>query len=231
MNDSLSWLLHSDAGLAVRIAIGVAILGVFAVVDLRRHGRSARRWREYLFLVACVFIALAYGFVNDQLTVWISWEYFYYGKDLMGALGPETPPAEWPLRWEAMKVGAKATWSAGLILGVILLIANNPSPKLAPLTFGRLFAYLPFLLIVTVSFAIVLGAIGSLGGLTWVTNEFDLLVREDLWRPRRFMGVYGIHLGGYIGGFVGAMVVAYRIRRERKRRAVEIAPAAEKPTP
>ena len=104
-----SWLIHSDGGLFVRIGLGVAIFAWLAVVDLRRNGRNARRWREYLLLVACVGIALVYGIINDQLTVTISREYFLYGKGVAEALRTETP-TESAMRWEAVKVGMKATW-------------------------------------------------------------------------------------------------------------------------
>jgi hypothetical protein len=77
-------------------------------------------------LAAAVGAAMLYGIVNDQITSTISWEYFYYGKELDKMLGPQTPPQQWPLRWEAAKVGMKATWTAGLIFGVVLLLANNP---------------------------------------------------------------------------------------------------------
>jgi len=32
-----------------------------------------------------------------------------------------------------------------------------------------------------------------------------MLVRDNLWRPYRFMAVYGMHLGGYIGGALAAV--------------------------
>lgn len=49
-----NWLLHTDAGLLARIGAGAAIFIVLAIVDLRRNGQQARRWREYLFLLSCV---------------------------------------------------------------------------------------------------------------------------------------------------------------------------------
>src|SRR4051812_7221483 len=102
----MSWWtwFKSEASLPVRIALGAAIFGVFAAVDLYRRGRAATRWREYAFLLAVVAIAMAYGVINDQVTSRISWEYFFYGKGLAEVLGPATPPDDARLSWEAAKV-------------------------------------------------------------------------------------------------------------------------------
>ena len=212
----IGWLIHSDGGLIARIVIGCMIFAVLAAVDIYRNGPTARRWREYAFLLVCVVLALGYGIVNDQLTVGLSWEYFYYGKDLMSVLGAETPPDAWRLRLEAAKVGMKATWSAGLIIGVVLLFANNPGKMLAPLPFRRLMGFFPMLLLIAVAGAAVMGMVGYFGGLRFVTSEFDLLVKDNMWRPYRFMAVFGIHLGGYIGGLLGTIVVAIMIRKQRR---------------
>jgi len=211
----MEWLIHSDAGLMVRLLIGCAIFGILASVDIYRNGPAARRWREYAFLLLCVAVALGYGILNDQLTVGLSWEYFYYGKDLMSVLGQQTPPDDWLLRLGAAKVGMKATWSAGLIIGVVLLFANNPGKGLPPLPFRKLLGFLPLMLLITVAGAVVLGIIGYFGGLRFVTSEFDVLIAENLWRPYRFMAVFGIHLGGYVGGLVGTIAVAIMVRRKR----------------
>ena len=130
----MSWLLHSDGGLLLRIVVGCCIFAALGIADLARHGRAATRWREYLVLLAAVAVALAYGALNDQITSAISWEYFYYGKELDKVLRPSVPPAGLSFHWEVAKVGLKATWSAGLIFGVVLLLANNPFgnlPRLA----------------------------------------------------------------------------------------------------
>lgn len=213
-----SWLIHSDGGLFVRIGLGVAIFACLAIVDIRRNGREARRWREYLLLIGCVGVALLYGIINDQLTVTISPEYFLYGKGVAESLGTDTP-SEAAMRWEAVKVGMKATWSAGLIIGVVLLFANNPKKDLPPLPFGKVYRLLPLMLIVPAVCATILGVIGYLGGLTWLSDDFPMLLRDNLWRPYRFMAVYGMHLGGYIGGALAAVIAAVLIRRARKRQA------------
>lgn len=219
MQNLCNWLIHSDGGLLARLGVGVAIFAWLAVADLRRNGRNARRWREYLFLVSCVGLALVYGIINDQLTVGISWEYFYYGKGLMSQLGPTLPPEEMALRWEAAKVGMKATWTAGLIIGVVLLFANNPSRQLASLPLGRIYRLLPLMIVMPALAAAIMGFMGGHGWLLWADSYFAQMIQDDLWRPYRFMTVFGIHLGGYVGGAIAAIVAAVLIRRERRVRS------------
>jgi hypothetical protein len=79
VNKSLYWLIHTDGGLLTRILAGTAIFAVLALIDLRKNGRSATRWREYSVLLIAVLAALVYGAINDQITVTISPEYFLYG--------------------------------------------------------------------------------------------------------------------------------------------------------
>lgn len=69
------WWFVSDAGLAARIGIGAAIFAILAAVDLWRKGRRARRWREYLFLVAAV------GLVRPRRFMCV------YGMNLGGYVG------------------------------------------------------------------------------------------------------------------------------------------------
>src|SRR5436305_7516242 len=103
---SAAWnSFKSDGSLPLRIGIGVVIFALLAAIDLHRRGRQATRWREYLLLLAAVAVALAYGIVNDQFTSRLSWEYYYFGKGLDAALGPQTPPDPARLSWEAAKVG------------------------------------------------------------------------------------------------------------------------------
>jgi hypothetical protein len=211
----LDWLVHSDGGLAVRIIAGCCIFAAMGIVDLSRHGRSATRWREYGVLAAAVVVALVYGVVNDQITSAISWEYFYYGKELDKVLGPTVPPEIWPLRWEAAKVGLKATWSAGLIFGVVLLLANNPFRNLPRLRNRELLGMLPVILLMAAGLGIVGGILGYEGFLSWMSADFQEMLRADIFRPQRFICTWGIHLGGYVGGFVGTFVAAGIIMRRR----------------
>jgi hypothetical protein len=203
--------------LGYRLVIGLSIFAVLAMVDLRRHGREARRWKEYVFLAAVVAVAILYGVVNDLITSSISWEYFYYGKELSAVLGPQTPPERAAMRWQAAMVGVKATWSVGLILGSVMLIANNPSRSMPPLTFARLFGFVPWVFLFTACMGVVFGFIGAKGELNWCSQDFVEMAQTNLFRPSHFMTAWGVHLGGYLGGIIGGVIAACRIRAARAR--------------
>jgi hypothetical protein len=209
------WLVHTDAGTATRIGAGAAALAALAISELARKGRQARRWREYLFLLAATAVAMVYGVVNDQITITISWEYFFYGKGFYLEYGVDGNPGEAALRLKALALGMKATWWTGLIFGAVALVANSYPRRLAALPLRALYRLLPVPLATAAGLGAILG-IGGYFGLFARLGEFRAMVESDLWRPARFMGVWGIHLGGYVGGGVGAIIVAWRILRRRK---------------
>jgi hypothetical protein len=211
----LNWWLHSDSGLLARIGIGAAIFVLLAVVDLVRRCRRATRWREYLFLLAACALGMAYGVINDRIASSISWEYFYYGKGLDEQLGPRVPPDPAALRWAACKVGLKATWTVGLVVGVVLLLANNPRPGRPQLQYRTLLQILPIIFLVAACFAVAGGVIGGCGWLAWTSSDLRGLLRDNLFRPHRFLAVHGMNLGGYVGGAIATLIAAVRIRRRR----------------
>jgi hypothetical protein len=202
--------------LPARIAAGVLILAVLAIWDWRKRGLAATRWREYSLLLFTIAAAMIYGIVNDQITSRISWEYFYYGKELDEILGPQTPPDSWRLSLQAARIGMMATWSAGAVIGVAILIANNPRRTLPQLSYPILLRLLPMIAIITIAFAILGGVLGYFGLLTPLQQDFGDMVAEDLWRPRRFMCTWGIHLGGYVGGVIAILWSVYRIHLLRR---------------
>jgi membrane associated rhomboid family serine protease len=202
--------------LAIRITVGVIILGILAILDWKKNGPNATRWREYRFLLITVIVAMVYGVINDQITSRISWEYFYYGKGLAETL-PTSPTPHPRLSWEAAKIGMQATWSAGLLIGVAILIANNPRGGLPQLPQRDLLKLLPMIFAITIVIATLLGLAGFLGWLTPFSQDFQEMERLNEWRPPRFIAVFGIHLGGYIGGLLGTAIVCWMIFRRRHR--------------
>jgi hypothetical protein len=212
-----NWWLHSDSGLLARIGIGASIFLILALIDVARRGRNATRWREYCFLlVACAF-AMAYGVINDRIASSISWEYFYFGKGLDEQLGTRIPPDPAALQWAACKIGLKATWSAGLIVGVALLLANNPKAGLRRLSYRTLLNVLPLIFLVAACLAGLGACVGSRGWLAWTSADLEALLRDNLFRPHRFLAVHGMNLGAYVGGAIGTIGAVLWIRRTRRR--------------
>ncbi len=207
-----------NAPLSIRLTLGGTFFAIYALADLYRNGRAATRWREYAFLLFCAVAAMGYGAINDQLTSSISWEYFYYGKALSKSLGPQTPPNAVALHWAAAKVGIAATWSAGLIIGVALLISNNPRPGVERLSFRDLAAWLPLIFGITIVCSIVGAILGAAGMLNLFGQDFRDLWASNLWRPSHFMATWGIHLGGYVGGAAGTAFAVRGVLRARIRR-------------
>jgi hypothetical protein len=212
----LNWWLHSDSGLLARIAIGAGIFFCLALIDLARNRGNATRWREYLFLLAACAFAMAYGAINDRLASSISWEYFYFGKGLDAQLGPRVPPDPAALHWAACEVGLKATWSVGLLIGVALLLANNPNRTRRQLPYRTLLKCLPIIFLIAACFAAAGAWTASLGWFNWTSTDLRGLWRDNLFRPHRFLAVYGMNLGGYAGGVGATIGGALWVRRVRK---------------
>jgi hypothetical protein len=200
----------------LRITVGIVILAALAIWDFVDKGREATRWKEYAFLAFCVVVAVVYGMGNDLITSRISWEYFYYGKELSPILGADVPPDPGKLSLQAIRIGAAATWWAGLIVGAAILIANNPSRRGLRLSYKRLAMRLPVVVGITILWAIILGFAGANYDLNWISADFQTLAETNLCRPHRYMAVYGIHLGGYIGGALAAVYAVASIVRERR---------------
>jgi hypothetical protein len=199
----------------LRICFIIAVFATLAIADLIRRGRRATRWREYAFLLFCVIVAMIYGIANDQITSRISWEYFYYGKELGPVLGPQIPPDPTALHWQALRIGIEATWWVGLLTGAVILIANNPSARLPSLSYRRLMARLIPCIATAIVLAALFGAAGHKYWLNWVSSDFSEMADLNLWRPHHFLTAWGIHLGGYLGGAIGAVYAVWSVRRER----------------
>ncbi|HWB53870.1 MAG TPA: hypothetical protein VG722_06745, partial [Tepidisphaeraceae bacterium] len=221
------WLVHTNAGLWTRIALGCAIFLTLALLDLRQNGKHATRWHEYGFLLACTLAAIAYGIINDQITSRISWEYFYFGKGLDSVLGSQLPPNPAQLHYQAMFVGIKATWGVGLIIGAAILLANNPRKAQPQLPYRHLFLALTLIFIIAAGCGTILGIASYFGLPTHFSNDFSQMVAHNEFRPYRFMTVFGIHLGGYIGGLIGCAAAILYIHYQRIKVGKSLIPTSE----
>ena len=211
------WWMETGAGQAARVAVGVIIFVGLALWDYDKNGPRATRWREYAILLACVMAALLYGAINDQITTTISWEYFAYGKGIAEVVPVGEPPNSPRFRWEAAKIGMQATWTAGLLIGVALLVANNPFRDTPRLPYRRLLRFVPLVLAVTALTSAVFATAGYFGAFMAFNSDFREMVAADQWRPKHFMAVYGEHLGGYVGGLLGTTIAVVRVIRQRRR--------------
>ena len=72
------------------------------------------------------------------------------------------------------------------------------------------------MIVTMIGCAIALGLVGSRGGLAWTSADLAAIVHDDLFRPRRFLCAYGIHLGDYVGGAAGTVVACVWVGRSRK---------------
>ncbi|MHC4718516.1 MAG: hypothetical protein ACYS5V_16215 [Planctomycetota bacterium] len=196
----IRWLWTTDGGLAVRIAIGAAILLALALIDVRRKGRRATRWREYVFLLAGTAAAMAYALANDMVTVTISPLYFQVHEGL----------AEIPdnIRAVAAAVALKGAWSAGLILSVAMLLANNPLKRWPRLPQGRMYTKFAYPL---AGALVASSALGWMAHLGWLGG--DVTADGAL---RNYLIVSWVHMGVYIGGGIGALTAVGAILVQRR---------------
>lgn len=217
MPEAWRWII-SDASLPWRIAVGVSIFIVLAIVDYRANRTRATRWREYLFLLICVACALAYGILNDLVTSRISVEYFLFGKGVaerMSADAAAHPESNrLALDLQAIRIGALATWSAGLIAGAAMLMTNSLSAR-PRLKMRRMLVLIPVIAAGAIACAAIGGGLGASGFLTRFSTDFAEMVARDEMRPARFMAVFGIHLGGYAGGMLGLIASCVVIWKRR----------------
>lgn len=201
MRAFFSWFV-SDESLPIRIAIGLTIFATLAIVDYVRHRERATRWREYAFLFSCVLLAITYGILNDLITSRISIEYFLYGKGVGEHVSAEVlarPEAHRRvLDLHAVRIGAVASWSVGLIAGAALLVTNTVGRR-PRLTMRSLAACIWPIVVLAITCAVAGGLLGARGAFTGWSADFNEMVARDEMRPYRFMSVFGIHLGGYVG--------------------------------
>ena len=149
----------------------------------------------------CIFAAICYGIVHDEITARICVEYFTVGHpDLFGTDSPT---------WLGIGWGIVATWWVGLILGGILAFAarfgDRPKCVLADLR-RSIFV----LLLVMVGCATLCGVCGVFLA--------PLVTCQPVGATQTDFAIDSlIHIGSYVSGFVGGIALAVRTWRNRRR--------------
>jgi len=115
-----------------------------------------------------------------------------------------------------------------LAVGLVLLVANNPSVKLPQLPYRRLVRFLFRPLMYSVIAASTFGALAGAG-----VEQLREWLGVDLGDPvadTRFVIVWGIHVGTYVGVALGLVDAVIGIRRERITMAALTIEASAPPT-
>jgi hypothetical protein len=188
----------------LRLAGLIVFFSVVAVLDWRKNGEKATRWREYLLALLCGLLGAAFGMIWDQGTLTISPDYFELGKGL--------DPKNGPMRLQALALGFKAGFFAGLVLGMLFLFANNPG-RLKTLPYKRLIkrAIHPLL---WVGPCALIGMVVIDYGDPMNRKKALLSILNEA-QARAFLKVWGLHIGLYSGALIGLISGCLSIRKER----------------
>lgn len=188
---------------AARLLLLLAFLLVSGLVDRLRHGREARRPREYAWLLMVGGLGALFGLAVDQVTSRLSPEYFTVGKGLDP--GPGFAQAVLLLSLQAGLVG-------GLVVGGALLLCAQPRADRPGLPLGDL---LRAALRVPLC-AVVAAPVGAALARAWdplgLEAELHGLV-DDPQRRARFVLVWGAHAGVYAGALLGTVWSGLRVAR------------------
>lgn len=199
----MTWL--PDVPFWARFAALLVLMITGASIDVAVRGREATRPREYAFLLAAGAIGALFALCADQVTSRLSPEYFVIGKGLDDGAG---------FGRAVVVLGLQAGLVAGLVLGGVLLLANQAKPGRPALPLPRLLLRAGWPL----GGALLVAPLGALVG----GPLFPAGMRGELGRLleaeplERFMRVWGVHLGLYVGAVVGVIVAVVDLRRRRR---------------
>lgn len=188
--------------LKVRIIFALSFFIIFGTYDLFKNPKNPKRAKEYGFLASTTLFSVVFAIIHDFITFSISSEYFYIAKGL-GRNIEFYPDIIW--------LAVKASYWAGIIVGLIFLVANNPKDKMMQLEYKILCRKLLYPLFFGLGLA-VLGYFISFFAFPF----FSIGAEELLEFPQNFEQVAFIHWGTYIGVLIGSIYGAIHILKVRK---------------
>ena len=169
-------------------------------------GRFSEATESAKIVLLCIFAAVVYGILHDQITARICIEYFtVFHPPMFATQSPTLQGLGW---------GIIATWWAGAIVGILLRTAARSGPR-NKMTVQQLFPFVVRLMIAMAFCAVVSGAIGYL----WGTVPLDVAEILPLGLQRRFLFDWWTHTASYASGFIGGLILCIVIWIKRHRGA------------
>lgn len=157
----------------------------------------------------CVFAAVAYGILHDQITVCVCLEYFSVFHPV---ILPLTSPTLLALQW-----GIVATWWVGAALGILLAVAARGGSRLT-LTARDLRRPLLILLGCMAASSLVAGTAGFLLTRARVISLPEWMAAMlPATQHARFMADWWAHSASYLVGIVGGLIVCIHTYSRRRR--------------
>lgn len=189
----------------VRLLILLGVFASISLVDRGVHGSRARRWREYLFVVAGGGIGACFGAAVDILvSSRLAPEYFEWGKGIPGGEG---------FRGRIAVLGFQAGVAPGMLAAMIYLYVDSRRPERSSMGYWGLWVQLwkP------TAVSILLGTVYPLvfGGLDPVGLRGALGTILSGERMDAVLIVWWIHLGLYTGFVAGLVWGARSVHRLR----------------
>jgi len=189
----------------------IPLLGLFLIAgviyDRWRHGAEGRRAKEYSLLLGCGLLGALIGLLQDLISIRVSPDYFVVGKGIED---------DADFTRQVLLMGSYAGFIAGLVLGGLLLLVNQPRPSRETLGYRALLARgVPRTLGVAMAGVPIGFLIGPNSPLRAQVGR-SLLEAEAL---ERFLQVWGMHYGLYGGAALGvgwALVSVWRARPARE---------------
>jgi hypothetical protein len=151
----------------------------------------------------CIFMAVAYGIVHDQVTARLCVEYFTVAHPPMFAT---TSPTMLGICW-----GIAATFGVGALLGMLLALVSQSGDVLAVPTLTLLRSILVLLAVTAISASLagIAGFLLSCHSIVSIPAEFaETIPREQ---HDRFMAVWFAHGASYLVGLLGGSFLIVRI--------------------
>jgi hypothetical protein len=155
----------------------------------------------------CIFAAIGYGIVHDQITVRVCVEYF---SVFHPTILPLTSPTLLALQW-----GILATWWVGAGLGALLALAARAGRR-SKLPARELRRPLLILLACMAASSLAAGTAGFLlAGTHKISPPAWMAVILPVEQRPRFMADWWAHSASYLVGMIGGLVVCIRTYLKR----------------